>query len=346
VDVEAPAPSEPPSTDRSAAEEVGEDGGSPGVARLRGRLIAYDGRGRPRPDPDGCFRLRVRGPVAWRIETVEATDGHWIAAGAPGEEYDVLALTVDGRPATLLEPDGLVSGDGELTVRARISSPAALRIVDATTGAELDQVELAIGSSSVERLASSAPRTLAEGLTSPIDLEALTETQRWSPHPAVYWARAPGHAWGSITIDHAEGGERTLPLVRGLGLAVELRGPLGPDLPVLRLRGTAPAGSSVLLVEQVPAPRGLTFLTGIAPGSYELSLETRRQPSCVLGRTTVEMANEDATVVLDVVAPPPREPIAFFGRVHASRAWAELEPVLEVRTGRGLGSLASPRSAR
>jgi hypothetical protein len=318
---------------------------APAAATLIGRLVAYDQTGRARPHCSGSFLLRVRERDAWRLEAIDVTDGRWCTSRPVGASLDVLRLSVDGRPATLLESRGLVREGGRLTIRARVAPPTLLRVVDASTGRDVDRIELALGVASAARETYPAPRTLARELVSPIDLDSLTEAQLGAPHPTVYWVRAPGYAWTSILVDHAEGGERLLALEHGRRLSVTVRGGNPTEGSLLRLWIAAAGDRRTLLLEQPLAVGGTTELNGIAAGSYELSLEDSARTPRVLSLATVAMPDRDRSIELKVDEVG-AEPTRLFGQLHLSSAWAALDPVLEVRREHGPRVLASlPASA-
>jgi hypothetical protein len=272
-----------------------------------------------------------------------------------GRELGIASLVLGGRRAFLPEdpkkPPSTSIGDEGTQIRfavvegqpihvlARWARPFRLHVVDARDGQELDDVTVVLARGDWHTKNARHPGALASAETlvehgkSPLELAGprASSNLQWQD---VVWAHAAGRTWGRVRVDFEQGGEATLGLEAGADLEVTLVGAIPPapatqKLPgedddsraVLRLR---PRDLASLALEAPPASRGPTRFEGLAPGSFDLSLERGKswdRPQ-QLGRTPVELV-AGATTHAEIVVTPPQEPrrVRVAGTLHLSHEW-------------------------
>ncbi len=272
----------------------------------------------------------------------------------PGRELGIASLVLGGRSAYLPpDPKRPASGQtGERTrlqfavregqpihVLARWARPFLLHVVDAHDRVELDDVTVVLArgnwttNDALHPGALASAEKLVEQAPSPIELAGPHDRSDLQWMDSV-WAHAAGRTWGKTIVDFEKGGEATIALGPGADLEVTLIGTIPPapatqrlsyepddSQAVLRLR---PRDLPALALEAPPARRGPTRFEGLAPGSFDLSLERGKswdRPQR-LGRTPVELV-AGATTLAEIVIAPPQEPrrVRVAGTLHLSHEW-------------------------
>jgi len=299
---------------------------------LRGRVIVADQDGRELTDASGSFVLGVfRRRATGRAEEVAFVDGEFEHAIEDVDSLDgvsVESLSVGDRPALVEEPTGRITPDldAQLVVRARLSPPSILRVVDAQSGADLHGVALVrCAGFPLDRLehpgVESADRTVARDLQSPIDVGEHAAALFAFPGQTRMLVGAEGYAWRLTEVDRQRGGERVVALERGADLTVSVRG-VDPDVQArLRLR----AEERPIPVAEVTLERdGEVELHGLSPELLRAVAEVGewfRDP-LVLGEASVELrAGELTRIDLLLDAPPVFETAPAAGTVHVAREW-------------------------
>jgi hypothetical protein len=304
--------------------------------KFSGRLIVTDVNGAQDLEADGALEL-----VGWtprRSERLRAIvkDGAWSAEFFNAEElvdFSIGAVELGERAVSIESPEGrfFANAEREISVHVRVWPRTTLRVLDAATGADLEDV-LLLASPSHDSLGVAPPtwddpaRRIASGLRSPIDLGALRarfDELRVSRLLVI----APGFMWSATNPDF----ER--PLVRTVSLQP------GGDLSVRVLGLEAGASERVSLtrdgktvdVYTVTADAPLE-LRGLLPAIYEVSI-AQESPFLLADVTPAEVEvrrGRRAQVELAVPVTPLLEQIV--GRLHVPNEWGFVEPRVSLWT--------------
>ena len=306
----------------------------PGIV-LEGTLSVADERGAEHSTESGSFELHATPlePPASAPErhVVGVESGRWRFRAPLGSQLSVGPMQLGGRAAfpetsRLDLPPRAADGDSvAVALRARWAPLCRLRVVARAGGQDLSGIELVGGLGGARgRLVhpgeGGAP--LAREATSPIQLPDLASTQ-------TYWARAPGFAWGRITFDHREGGERTLALEPACELVVHLAGAVPDAGHLVRLYRSE--GGEPEYEGRFPA-QGALHVQALAPGHAFVQLERGEWVGAVEPLATAEVvlaAGEARSVTLAApsgAAPLPA--VALEGRLVLPGAWAREAPLL------------------
>ncbi len=217
--------------------------------------------------------------------------------------------------------------------------PASLRVLDRASGAELEDVEIALSLPGRPKPGSvfpigSSPRTVTRGAVSPVE---LGPARRQGPATSVreaYWVRTPRHAWQRVLVDLRAGGCSTVSLDRGRQVRVAL-----PDLPtteplevVLQLvEGPSRGAAGSLQLSRPVRPGGLVRFDSVPAGLFKVSLVTSRRPGSVLAEKEVLVEGERTNVLLRLRHGQGRRDVELNGIVRISDTWLGSNPVLEIR---------------
>jgi hypothetical protein len=322
-----PAPTVAPST-------------TPAPADLEGTLVLERADGTKDVAPEGRFTL-----LAWRHDSaspldVEVHAGHWAARFPDGRGSEVTrvefqSVRVGESGALVREPAGpLAISSGQLiAVVVYFPISTTLRVVDASAGRDLDDVELlAVDGFSIDEdaypglEADEARHALAKHRASPIDFSTLDEIREFG----VWTVRvhSPGYAWTMITLDTRAGGERLVRLARGGSLRLTLVDNSGSRGVQLRLRRSTKGGVPVL---STPMSRnGEILLEGLEPGDYSVAAEIGDwfQHPIQLGKVDTTIVAGRETPATLAIEPAPRAELATAGGVVVVPAEWKLERVM------------------
>lgn len=302
-----------------------------GLLDLTGTLTLVEPSGRRRADVDGGVVLEVHDPEgSYQHDYFEVTDGRWSARVPSTVRLSYVGAYVDGHPASPI-------GDGTIALSAKQVDLEAvpwprtnLRVIEAATGLDLDQVELRWSDFGHMPEARCHPGEAGEGqirrtgLSSPFEVEL--------PGPALadttmrLWVTAPGLAWKHVDVLLSAGGTRTVALEAGGDLEVFPSGPR-PGSPwlvaLVECSGEPPTPGSTV-AWQAAAPGELTRLDRLAPGTYIVRaiLSTLRPGLSGSSKNFEIRAGEVTRVSLPLVQPDPGP------RVHlrGSLTWNEFTP--------------------
>ena len=351
---EAPVPpSGAPNADVSPGTPAAMSGGEPsrreelqggvepdeGRVRVSGTVTVVDHLGREFTEESGTVRLASwpgQGPAP--VEDVGVVEGSWEVLLEPNDELYVSSMTLGGRAAYVEEQIVPFRETGPVHLRARWPRASTLRVVSEQLGVDLSGVMLVRDGPSVRRPDQPDVSFLGTVHPGPVEGERIVLRDGVSPiglptrlGTETYWVRAPDHAWGMITIDYAQGGERILSLSLGGSVSVALRNLSKPDSTLLRIWQTLQDGSaSTDLYREIRAEPGVDILVEhVRPATYVLRAEMGRTWSdpVVLGSASVEVvAGEVARATLDLEEPPGSPlttPVALSGRLIVPPSWGE-----------------------
>ncbi len=298
---------------------------APAEVELRGTIVAIDEKGAEHAQENGEFVLiawtRQRGTEA----TVAVRAGRWTARVPAGVLLGCGSAKLGGRDAVLeRELDGTPSqlplpADGTLELRMRWLRALRLFVRDRDSNVDLAEVTL-VRAGSWPRSDNPHPgeitaeRLFANARPSPIEIAA--QNARYLP----LHVGSPGHAWETVRLDCAEGGERFVVLGPGGDLDLDLVAERIDASSVVRVRG--PIG--IVAAEFDIHDRRRFAIDGLPVGKLPVSVEIGdwwEQP-IVLGKDEVEIrAGERAHLVLALAAPPADKSVKLGGTVVLPTEW-------------------------
>lgn len=315
------------------------------LVTVGGRVLVVDEQGVERPAGGGSFLLRTwegrRSTEQPRSVPIDA--GRWTADVPTGRTLQATEVALDGLDVLLVrfgDTDTVpgahiapVPDDGVLDIVVRTVRSSVLIVRSARTGLDLSDVELRACGGWRHGDGPHEPEddedcVAFDGLSSPIDLDEVVVATLGRLASCVLWARAPGHAWGTLEADFRLGGERLLVLDDAGGLEVLVRGVRRADRPVVRVF-TADEADDTPVRERPLLEDGTLTFPSLAPGSYRVAAqlgEWYREPHD-LASATVEVrpgATSTTTLLLEFAGEIVRAPLA--GRLVVPAAW-EVERV-------------------
>ncbi|MCY3001304.1 MAG: hypothetical protein NTV21_05830 [Planctomycetota bacterium] len=342
---EPQAPPEEPRLEPEARElDLGTPSASTAPQRpLRGRVVAEMLTGERRTDLSGKLELSWKGSAATLASEVEFVQGvlqETIELGSEPLEIHVRTAGVEGRRFVVVEPMEFVplAESGEITVLVRELKPSILKVTDAVTGLELDNVTLVLapfprGRDATHPGLEFSERKIADGLVSPIALDPFGE--RWFRWNEVHlFVGAPGHAWTRLQFDWSAGGSAAVALAPAGSLAIDVSGVEPGSGTRLWVCGLDPAhpwfecaleSDRVIEIEGVPV--GRSFITA-GMGVFEAEQLALAEASVQI----VAGAHHKVTLVLD--AAPVVEKADISGVLHIATGWnvKNVEAFLHLRS--------------
>jgi len=306
-----------------------------------GRLVVVDEQGRESLEEDGVLALGCRS-ASGRFEELRASirSGAWRldltgATLTDGAQLEFRHVLVGTRRLRVLSPTTNVpcTAAQDVVVRARRPARTLLRVTDASTKLDLQNVELVRSDSALEVQhpgLSFDEKVIARERVSPIELDDLQDAE-FGPRVRLF-VGARGYAWRSVELDLESGGERVVALVAGADLSLVVRGVEPASGTVLRIRN-ANAREPLFGCELA---RDDTFeIAGLPAGSLTLSAErgawTDPQP-LKLVELSLDLAPATKTnAELVLPAAPSAATAAVRGTLYAPREWALAAPALMLR---------------
>lgn len=303
-----------------------------GPIELAGTFVLSTASGASRSDVDGYFLLeRTAADGRSEEELVLVEGGRWTAHAVLGEHLKFHQAYADGHPARLGSEPVPVPQDGRVALEAVAWPRTRLRVVDAATGHDLNQVELRWGTMNYMPTALRHPGDPGEwdvrrtGLSSPFDVDLPGALLGDSS--LRLWVSAPGLAWDHVDVLPAAGGTRTIELSPSGDLEVYPCGPR-PESPwLIRLveRVGDPVTTEQAVAWQLAAQGEVTRLDRLAPGTYSVgAIPDLDRPGISSSSEFVQVrAGEVTRVSL------PLERAALGPRVHLSGTltWPEGTPL-------------------
>lgn len=198
--------------------------GGPASGALEGRIVFLDF--------DEGRRPSSRGSVTWQVESPDGTiaeakarirDDRWRLEPAPLSRVKAVAALWSGDGLSQyadIQSDWMTALDAQTNpIVARLKYGCTLRVVDVRTGAELDDVEVALAHKEYGQDTRCPPTEVAARATrhaaSPVKLP-------FGPGIVAGWCRAPGYAWQRFAFT-GDRGVHTVALSAGCELTVEVR---------------------------------------------------------------------------------------------------------------------------
>jgi len=319
--------------DAAASREVAEPGAETGPFLVDGTVVVTDFRGREHQDGDGRLTLiRRRGEEEAAQVEVSVAGGRFSLEVPSGTELHAAYLSIDDRLTELVEQEPLaVDGPKRFEVRATFAPGTVVHVLDATTRAELEEVEVRHSRDWSHRRYLRPPDheqvlVLEESAPSPV---MIPPSSNGAP---TYWCRTPDHAWGRIEIDSLTTGERTLVLERSSSLEVHLSNLQQDSDAALRLRAPGAEAYQVLFEVKPKPDRQPVVLADVPPGAYVVSVEVGESFGEVvtLGLAEVALAPGERRSVSLLLADPPRRAllVPLSGTLLIPPGWGEPKGML------------------
>jgi hypothetical protein len=286
------------------------------------------------------------------LEKLAIEDGRWFLDVPLEARLGFQDFVLGGRTAKLGAESAPreITEHGRVTVNARWVDAAVLRVLAADTGLELDGVEVReiendVAYPDLPRSPGATGQVLFAAAASPVELP--TTRRPFQPAKAVLRVRAPGYAWGAITVDLLAGGQHEIVLERAGGLDVTLVGDasgstLRVEVPYEEWIRRTPVFARVddatrqLLLENASGQRGPLIheqalgderevaIDSIPPGDYDVRVEfgAATAEPILLGRARAlvpEGGRGSAAVTIE--APPEVVLVPLRGEVVVPPEW-------------------------
>ncbi len=333
----APAVKEVQGSEREALDEArvrAEPEATPAQSadRLSGRVVLSNAAGGALPAESGVLTW-----IAWKGNSgshidVPVKGGEWSitlkALGEP-EALGIHRLEMGGERFVVDAPEQKipVPEDRFIEVLAHQPAGASLRVIDAQTGAELTGIRLTRGNwdSDEHPGLRAESRTLAENLTSPIDLTSVLDAEvRKQMRPKELFVRADGYAWAPAKVDFDVGGRHQVALQPGAELIVSFLDYDPKDRGELRVRAPKHDGPLVSALLRKTDPQRIT---GLPVGEVHVGVEVGAwyDEPLTLGKGSITLAPGQVGELLIEVEPAP-EPVyaTASGLLFVPEAWGEV----------------------
>ncbi|QDU83156.1 hypothetical protein Pla163_02530 [Planctomycetes bacterium Pla163] len=302
--------------------------------RVDGTVVVSDSAGVEHFTESGTGAAMVWIGNTGTLEKLAIEDGRWFLDVPLEARLGFQDFVLGGRTARLdAEAPRAIPDHGRVTVNARWVDAAVLRVLAVDTGLELEGVEVReiendVAYPDLPRSPGASGEVLFAAAASPVELP--TTRRPFQPAKAVLRVRAPGYAWGAITVDLLAGGQHDIVLERAGGLDVALVGDasgatLRVEVPYEEwIRGT-PVFARVddatrqLLLENANGQRGPLIreqalgdereiaIDSIPPGDYDVRVEfgaaTAEPVLLGLARALVPEGGRGSVAV--TIEPPP-----------------------------------------
>lgn len=211
-------------------------------------------------------------------------------------ECSVVSISIGRLEARATTARHRISASGTLELEIEWSPGTLLHVVDAATGAELDDVTLVAQSVAVRGAsgltlgmppASALETPLLRGQRSPFSLPRAASVE-------ACWLRAPGYAWSAAYFEGGEG-ERRVALQRGSALELRVTWDTSSTRSVL-LTLEDPLTGAWLLRDRLEAQAPLARFDALPPGTWSAQLaHSVRGNDIVLARSVLELRPGETT---------------------------------------------------
>jgi hypothetical protein len=202
-------------------------------ATLHGTIVAIDESGQEQKELDGAFKLHWMEGKEARTVDVAVKGGRFTSEVPPSGNLAVDDVVLGDRIGRLADSVMEIPASGEVALHVRLIPASTLKVVDASTRAELDGIEVVYdvdAFAGAERLAPRGDgdtRPVVSGKRSPVVMPPLEGTPRC-------WVHVKGYAWNLVEVQQLVGGEREVALTPGGTLAITfLQMPERDDLVVV-----------------------------------------------------------------------------------------------------------------
>ena len=365
-------PSQPLAVERTAALEPEWNDGTHDVVgpMVEGTVVVIDRQHEKHDRENGSFvPIFIDGvdadrPESDRFPRVAVTNGRFRFDSRGATAMLVEELELGGRTATVGRAAELAP-DSSLALEANWSDDVILHVVDATSRAELEDVEVASAIHSDPACehpgVPSRADVIADHKCSPLHLTRSSATDRARLSGQI-WVSAAGHAWSRETIDFERDQMRTVELEPAGALRVTIKEAQGTTVPPsseqsdasqagprLRLRRSAGASAGTMIADVAATP-GVIESSRIAPGEITVSVEEGDPfPTPEIRSSAAVVVSAGATASVTVSLDPSDSPgsQALTGTLFIPEGWGttEMEITITPLTLRG-GTLADRRWRR
>lgn len=303
-------------------------------SELSGSVVVLDEQGGEHARESGFLALGVGASGARTLHEIEVRDGRWSlslgAEPAAGTSLVLRACALGGKAARLATDQAAelaLPADGKVDLRFGWSPGPRLHVRARDTGAELADVAL-IELPLAQR--GSTLDTLHPGPSAKTQARAAGASPLWlEPAGAaldtrVFFAKAPGYAWGRVEVHPFAGDELTLELERAGTIELEVVcDPSYAALEVL-LVDAAPPHAEVLVLRRGNAKSFV--LEDLRAGRY---LAQARHYGLLTGSIEVVVAAGARTKAVLEVDSAPSGPVPLEGVLVVPEAWALDDFILE-----------------
>lgn len=280
----SPAPTDetrPPESAENARTALDVEAATPaaddGLVEVTGTFTLIEDSGRRRTDLDGLLWVQFRSADGRAEDNLfEVLTGRWSARVPSTVHLHLGGVFAEGQPARLIGDRTIVPSAEPVELEAVPWPRTTLRVVDASTGLDLDDVELRWSTINQMTMAERHPGdpgpmdVQRQGLSSPFEVEWLGMIDE--SISVRLWVHVPGMAWNWCDVLPQAGGQRTVELTPGGDLEVYPTGPR-PEVSwriyLVELEGGQPESRKVV-AWQTPAEGEVTRFDGLAPGTYRV----------------------------------------------------------------------------
>lgn len=290
-----------------------------------GSAVRVDPDGQEHASDDGAFVMFWRRGAEFESRQVEVVGGSWSVSVPMGVELSVRELILADVLLTVEDDSFALPSDRFMVLVGREQQSVLLHVVS-EGGVELDGVEVWSGPydfpSDMQHPGSSLEgEPLLSSERSPVSIPPNPDAWRTETQ---YFVRATGHAWGTIAIDHAAKGERTLELAPACGLEVELVGSADWLEPEIRLwPPDAPTYATYAFSKVEPDADDRGVFEDLPPGEYVVSVERGWGDERVsYGTAAIALvAGDRAHVTVEVELPERPDVVLVEGTLTLPDAW-------------------------
>ena len=315
--------------------------GNPSVPPLflSGIVRVYDAQGQELAPIDGNLvlrfwkRLSSTGSVGANLES-EIRQGRWSLNVVGGTVWNLLSVErveCNGMVTYIETPKEPVAlpADGSIEIEARIPRAATLRVLDAHSGIELDDLIILSAEVNGRLGAVEHPGSAFDGaathVRSPVDVMDVMGRGLLKDGLMQVLVGREGYAWTRVVLDGERGGERVVGLEPSGNLEVDILG-IGHinrvDLVLYAVGHREP------FLVQALQRTGPVLLQGLAPKEYLVSVEVSDEahgPSMLTESPVTVLSSETVFVVLDLESRSNLPLVSATGRVLMPKAWGDRE---------------------
>lgn len=320
---------------RAHASIPASEAGASSRLSIQGLISVTGADGRARDHEDGTITLAILTSTTHEARTVVIESGAFQFECDPGSHARVDGIVLGGRRALLVGggSERPLRASGEWIVRARWTTGAVLRVLDAKTRRELEGVEIVrprtAGGSSAMDPGIDHERVL-EAASSPIEIARRADIE--ASGLDVLFVRARGFAWGRVEVRHDSEREHVVELGPGGDVSVQVEGFDAARPSVLRVRRGAETANEPWVERSLQAS-GAVALESLPVGILMLTVEHGDWWSVprVLGGIEVDVlpgARVDARIRIEIE--PRVATVDLAGTIHLPKEWNVAVPALQV----------------
>lgn len=282
----------------------------------------------------------------------ESDDPQYATHFADGFRNSVISATSvaldNAKAITAVQPiRRFAFGDEEAEVRLRLLEPLRIEVVDANSGAHLNQVTIMVASWQTGygpvHPGGDNREYIGSDLASPID---IAPEPRWSARNGLEClVGAPGYAWKKFSVKLATSEPQTVTLNKGGELEVSHSPPMPEGLYTI---GLYQQGLLEPIAKHHLQETGKVLFTGLLPGEYDLRIELSSQhpeqgPLCMASGTAQVIAGQRAQVTLEYLSSGTSQQAYVSGQLVLPSAWRLEQFTVRFKPIAGRALLAATR---